>query len=516
MSLVMFEGFETHTALTDLQAYSGCVLDNTQALLTAADGNGIGPRAGGSGGCWKGTSTGTIAWNSQNSVDDHAYNNTWPKILLRPPTYQPAPTGTTCTFGFAFYPQLTGAQAWSDNTLVNAAFTPLVAICNNSATPSPHLFLGIDSSLNLHVYRFNQTNYPGVAWNAGPIAETRCLKYDPLNYYQHPLGLSPTAWTTAALNPVGFAQYSNNNAVRMACGLGNVGGYQGNGNSTGTQLKAIAPLIASATINYSEQYGPSSFTGGSATLPAKFTLLGTTSLALAAAVWNYIEVKVVVRNDATGSVQVKINRAQSDATLDLNLSNIQTTSHSNNVVGAIALGQFMGFVSNMTMQRSSGMGSIGMVTYYDDFYWCDENGATFNDFLGPVSITSAQISSVPSNTFATRVGANDVAAIGGKISTASLSEYLESNAKNQTVTFRVPEPSGTILAAQLHATGTETLGPAAQFHMSANYNAGTTTRQNESITNTTRGFNLLLPTAPDGTSWTPAKVAATDFTLEHK
>jgi hypothetical protein len=393
----------------------------------------------------------------------------WPVALLRPPTYQPTPSGTTCTFGFAFYPKLTGEQAWSETT-AGAAFTPLVALCNNNTTtPSPHLFFGIDSNLNLLAYRFNQTNYAGKAYNQGAIAYG-CGNYGSITHYGHPY---------AADNyPYPCSNFRND-------------------------TRLVIPQVS--------MYPIAGFN-----IQPKFTLLGTSTLPIANAQWNYIEIKVVMRNNSTGSIQAKINRNKTDATLDLNLSNIQTTTASTNVIGSIAFGQWMGFVSNMTLSRSTGLGSIGMVTYYDDFYWCDENGDTFNDFLGPVSITSAQISSVPSNTFATRVGANDVAAIGGKISTSSLSDYLESNAKNQTVTFRVPEPSGTVLAAQLHAVGAETLGPAAQFHMSANYNSGTITRENESITNTPRGFNLLLPTAPDGTSWTPAKVAATDFKLEHK
>ena len=453
MSLIMFEGFETHSALTDLQSYGGFRINNTQTLLTSGDANGISPRLSGSG-CWKGTSTGTVAWNT--SFGAYSAQNYWPLALLRPPTYQPAPSGTTCIFGFAFYPKLTGEQAWSETT-AGAAFTPLVALCNNNTTtPSPHLFFGINSNLNLVAYRFNQTSYPNKAYNEGPVSYG-CSEYGNFTHYGHPY-----AESTCSVNSV-----------------------------------LTIPQVTGT---------------------AKFNLLGTSTISIADAQWNYIEIKVVMRNNNTGSIQAKINRVKTDATLDLNLSNIQTTTASTNVIGSIAFGQWMGFVSNMTNQRSSGLGSIGMVTYYDDFYWCDENGATFNDFQGPIIVRTKQVNTVTSNTFATRVGASDVAAIGGKISSSSTSDYLQSNAKNQSVIFRVTQPSeNNVLAAQLHAIGAEIQSATSEFHMSANYNGSGITRLNETLVNpeNTRGFNLLLPTAPDGTSWTPEKIASTDFKLEH-
>lgn len=461
MSLVIFEGFETHETLSDLTIH-GVSLNNTQTLLTSTDANSVGPRGGGYG-CWKGTSTGGVTWNVSNINSVNRFANYWPRILIKPPSYQPQPTDSIGTFGFAFFPKLTGQQAWSDG---EAFFTPLVAVCD--ATGAPHFFIGINSSLTLLVYRWNDS--PNTAlWNSN-LTPLNFGQYGELTHYSTP-------WTTI---PANSTEFNNQYTV---------------GNAYGARW--AIPLAS------------------------KFTLIGSGGV-LANNEWNYIECKTTIRNNSTGSLQVKLNRTLADNTLDINVSNVQTTSQGSNEIGGIALGQFLGYVSTIFNEaRSTGLGSIGMVTYYDDFYWCDSTETSgsnpFNSFLGPVYVRSKLVSSIVSRTMPTVVGASDLVAIGGRFSSASLSNYVQSNAKLQTTVFNVAQPEeNNVIAACMLSAGYETAAPTSEFHMAASYNAGTTTRENESIVNTNRGFRLMLPTAPDGTSWTPAKLAATNFSLEHK
>jgi hypothetical protein len=57
----------------------------------------------------------------------------------------------------------------------------------------------------------------------------------------------------------------------------------------------------------------------------KFTLIGESSTGqVVDDEWNYIEMKYKLATDATGYVQVKVNREQSDNTYDINASSIQT------------------------------------------------------------------------------------------------------------------------------------------------------------------------------------------------
>lgn len=74
--------------------------------------------------------------------------------------------------------------------------------------------------------------------------------------------------------------------------------------------------------------------------------------------WNYVEFKVTVHN-TTGSAVVRVNGVEV-----LNLTN-QDTSNTGNP-----------WYNNVQLNGNATM------SYFDDFYWCNAEGSTNNDFLG--------------------------------------------------------------------------------------------------------------------------------------
>ena len=145
--IVNFEGFEDVNAFVDGQAkdifgYATC------AVITSSDGV-VSPRSSG-GGCFKGTSS------SLNSNNNSGNANYWPRFCLNS---RNSSTNSEGTFGFAYYNRLVTNQAWSTG---NFFMTPLVAVCGTD--DRPHFFIGINSSLQLLVYRWlaNPNNY---VWN---------------------------------------------------------------------------------------------------------------------------------------------------------------------------------------------------------------------------------------------------------------------------------------------------------------------------------------------------------------
>lgn len=95
------------------------------------------------------------------------------------------------------------------------------------------------------------------------------------------------------------------------------------------------------------------------------TILGTSSgITLDAYVWFYVEVKVVI-SDTVGQVVININETEVLSTS----ADKDTLNGSNAYCGSVRIGQ-----------------CGRQITWWDDFYVCDDSGSKNNDFLGDVRI----------------------------------------------------------------------------------------------------------------------------------
>lgn len=100
------------------------------------------------------------------------------------------------------------------------------------------------------------------------------------------------------------------------------------------------------------------------------TVLATSSSAVAAGVYNFIEVKATI-NNTTGSFEVRLNGNNV-----LSATNVDTQNTANAFINEVALGCY-----------TKALGDTTLCTHrYDDFYFCDTTGSTNNDFLGDIRV----------------------------------------------------------------------------------------------------------------------------------
>jgi hypothetical protein len=88
-----------------------------------------------------------------------------------------------------------------------------------------------------------------------------------------------------------------------------------------------------------------------------------------AATWVYVELKVKC-SSASGEAYVKVNGATVLSATGIDTANMSA----NNYFTSIGVG------------GSEGTSGAGAITYFDDFYYCDDTGAVNNGFLGDVQI----------------------------------------------------------------------------------------------------------------------------------
>lgn len=168
------------------------------------------------------------------------------------------------------------------------------------------------------------------------------------------------------------------------------------------------------------------------------TTLATSTLALNASVYNFLELKATI-NGSTGSYELRVN----GATI-LSATNVNTLATSNAWVDAVWLGP---------INAGQGGGNID----FDDFYICDTTGSNNNDFLGDVRIECLQPSAAGTTTqFTPSTGANytDV-----DEAIANTTDYVTSSADNQIDTYAfgdLSESAGTIKAVQVSAYAQKT------------------------------------------------------------
>lgn len=244
------------------------------------------------------------------------------------------------------------------------------------------------------------------------------------------------------------------------------------------------------------------------------TLLGSSSSLVTDNAWNYIEVKYLLSSSSTGYIQIKINRNSTDATLDINLQNIQTTTKSNNNSRSLVFGIHKGHASNQT---NGGTNTAIYTSYFDDIYWADLTGSN-NDFLGRVSCKKFSYNEVASYDMTTPANSG-----------TALSNFNETFSGISTISTRnTGNVVGQTLDVKNNGVGSETLSPT----FVRQYVHGYKTEANSDIAlGATNGADNIAVTgvgfnsdsingtlkfrdydnAPDGTEWTNQKIADTTF-----
>jgi len=458
MALITYEGFENYSSYNDVKSFVGFSNYQTPSIFSYTDGA-------------------IYARNYMSClkmVSSRGYSGTWgdaytardyyPKFALTSPTNS---TYTTGVVGFAFYSKLPSGGGWGP-------FTPIAAIVG--ADNKPHFYICINGNYQIEIRRWN------------------------------------TSATMSATNRVTTANYTWNQD-HVAVGF-NGGQYCSSG-PVGYEHFVTAPTtISCASINSTWPYAAASST--------KFELVGTASSASGNLIvpnqWNYIEVKFALDNASssnTGSVQVKINRNAEDATLDLNVSNVRTSTQATNTYQKLMFGIVWGHNSAGT----SGTADLGWTTYIDDIYWLDTTTSSFNTFLGRVSCMKINYTTVINNTaftgglyavqdqFAGATSYTTPAASGG---------YIGFNATNQDVTFSASKstlPALKPLVVQQFLYGHKDGGNNV-VRCRGSY-LGVASASTD-VTLTTDAVNggikyITYYSAPDGTEWTLDKMKNTQF-----
>lgn len=294
----------------------------------------------------------------------------------------------------------------------------------------------------------------------------------------------------------------NYNAGSTACGASNfgLGGLLWNTNSP----TCYCPGKGGCGLNYYPLFG----------LENIATLLGSSSSLVTANAWNYIEVKYLLSSSSTGYIQIKINRNSTDATLDMNLQNTQTTTKSNNNSRSLVFGIHKGHASDPT---NGGTNTAIYTSYFDDIYWADLTG-TNNDFLGRVNCKKFSYNNVdnydmstPANSATALNNFNETYSGIGTIATRNLGNVAGQtlNVKSTTVSSETLSP--TFVRQYVHGYKTEVNSDIALGATNGADNIAVTgVGFNSDSINGTLKFRDY-DNAPDGTEWTNQKIADTTF-----
>ena len=244
------------------------------------------------------------------------------------------------------------------------------------------------------------------------------------------------------------------------------------------------------------------------------TLLGSSSGLVTANAWNYIEVKYLLSSSSTGYIQIKINRNSTDATLDINLQNIQTTARSNTNSRSLVFGIHKGHASNQT---NGGTNTAIYTSYFDDIYWANLTGSN-NDFLGRVSCKKFSYNEVasydmttPANSGTALSNFNETFSGIGTISTKNIGNVAGQtlNVKSTTVSSETLSPI--FVRQYVHGYKTEANSDIALGATDGVNNvAVTSVGFNSDSINGTLKFRDY-DNAPDGNEWTNQKIADTTF-----
>lgn len=222
-------------------------------------------------------------------------------------------------------------------------------------------------------------------------------------------------------------------------------------------------------------------------------LLGTTSHRIPTYVWNYVEVGAVCA--ATGSVVLRLGETE-----------ILSTTGATTVSG-------VGYVDTVVLRQALNSGtttSYGVAIYYDDFYFLSQSG-TNNDYWGDVYISSIAVSATGTNNEWSLTGAaTKVSAVSSADTTSYV--YSEVTGAVDTYVFGSLTQSGNVHACQELIYARKPYGKrgVSPIMYSGTQGSGSIATLNIDWTY----HSLPLDVSADGSAWSTAKVAATEFGVE--
>jgi hypothetical protein len=303
---------------------------------------------------------------------------------------QEIPAHTNGILGFTYYSYVPTGGSYSP-------FTPIAAVCDS--TGKPHFFICINGDRKVELRRWNTSASMG---------------------------------SNATISAANFTW--NSDIVSIATN----DAYLCNASVTSQQNWVSTPATSSG-----DSCGTSNITWNSTVANSNaFTLVHTSTGALNASSWNYIEVEYVISSSATGSFKVRINNLPSDSssTIDSQVTGVVTTTQTAQAtptVGQIAFGTFWA-------HRADGSGSFysdkawntttHWITYFDDIYLLQKDAVVPNNFLGSVSCLKGDFDTLVSNTAAS----GNLASISDAsiLSTGNMTNKLVINNYNQNIQLR--------------------------------------------------------------------------------
>lgn len=342
MSVLEIEGFEKYSSLSDILTYYKYATYQTPVIISSTDTTGVIPRNNLS--CLKMTST------QASNIGIQQRTIRFPRFGM-----QEIPLHTNGILGFSYYSYVPTGGSYSP-------FTPIAAVCDS--TGKPHFFICINGDRKVELRRWN------------------------------------TSATLGANATISAANFTWNSDVVSIAEAGRSGGYCDTGfssqqNWVSTPASSAGDSCTAMTITWNSTVANSN----------AFTLVHTSTGALNASSWNYIEVEYVISSSATGSFKVRINNLPSDSssTIDSQVTGVITTTQSNGNVGQVAFGTFWAhradgaasFYSDKTWNTTT-----HWITYFDDIYLLQKDAVVPNNFLGSVSCLKGDFDTLVSNTAA--------------------------------------------------------------------------------------------------------------------
>jgi hypothetical protein len=278
------------------------------------------------------------------STQTNVYDNAIHSRYVRFPKFgmQEIPAHTNGILGFSYYSYVPTGGSYSP-------FTPIAAVCDS--TGKPHFFVCINGDRKVELRRWN---------TSASLGDQRTISAANVTWNTDVTGRTIVTGGYCADRPViGQHLFSTPYTLNWGCEITN--------------------------LTYA----------GSAVNTNAFTLVHTSTAALNASSWNYIEVEYVISSSATGSFKVRINNLPSDSssTIDSQVNNVITTNQPpvatiGTAVGQVAFGTFWA-------HKEDGAGSFysdkaintttHWITYFDDIYLIQKDAVVPNNFLGSVS-----------------------------------------------------------------------------------------------------------------------------------
>lgn len=224
------------------------------------------------------------------------------------------------------------------------------------------------------------------------------------------------------------------------------------------------------------------------------TLLNTSTATLSIGVWYYIEFKSTI-HDTTGSYELRINGAS-----DVSGSSVDTRNGgTSGVIDTIQLGSFA---------------TIGTPASYDDLYFCNQSGATNNNFLGDCRVDTL----LPTGDgnylqFTPSTGTTHYTLVDE--STPNTTDYVSDANAGDRDSYTFPDltalTSQTVYGIQINAaalksdTGTRSIGTMSRLSGTDKDGTGVALGTGQSY------ISEIQETDPASAAWTEANINAAEF-----